>query len=182
MSVGALLSLAVAGLMIYVFLAAFEGDTDAYGGVGVPGQATADLPSGQIDLFYEQSVGPRAAGFTVPEGLRITVTDEAGQDVETSSRGGDPEEVPGGMAQVISSVSVPAEGRYRIQVDAESLAGRVRPRVTLGQSPYVAIKERFDSVVDRLVGPIGIAIVLGLLLLYMVGRVRNAQRRKRALR
>jgi len=54
---------------------------------------------------------------------------------------------------------------------------RIEPAVTFGQGPFAAIKHRLDDVLDALKGPIGIAVVVVLLVLFLWPRFKLARRR-----
>lgn len=173
---GLIVFLALVATIAYVLLAAFEADSAAYGHVTVTGAGearTVELPEGEIDIFYAESIGPDET-LTLPEGLQFTVTTEDGQAVSVESRGGEPEDTDGGQARVVGSASVPAEGTYRVNVSSGDLQGRSEPQLTFGQAPLQAVGDRFDELVEELKGPTGIIVAIVLVLLLALPSLQRA--------
>ena len=174
---GTVIGLALAGLFVYLLLAATEGDSAHYGRVTMPGTAQIELPEGETDIFYEEGIeSDSAVSLATPGDLSYLVLDGNEQSVETDSRGGDAEEVEGGMARKVGAVFAPADGVYTVEVESDEAAQRITPELTFGQSPLQAIEARFDEIVDTLKGPVGIVVVAVLFVLFMLPRFRRALR------
>ena len=172
---GTLIGVALLALAVYLLLGAAEGDSAHYGSAPVPSTSQVELPEGETDVYYAEGVEPDAGvSLAVPQDLDYSITDSAGQTVDVSFRGAEPEETDGGMARLIGSVSAPADGIYTVEVASNEAVQRIRPAITFGQSPLEAIQARFDDVVEALKGPAGIAVVALLVVLFLLPRFRRA--------
>ena len=181
-SVGAVIGIAFAALVVYLLLAAFDGDSDYYGSVAIPSQnARVELPNGEVDMYLEAEGDPDALGaISPPEDLSITIIPAEGNDdgpVTTDDRGGDTEEVDGGAARLIRVAQVPEEGAYFVTVTADSVGSPSGLSLTFGLTPIGAVRERFEDVVDELNGPTGIVVLAALGLLFLAPRFQRALRR-----
>jgi hypothetical protein len=175
---GALILIGLALLLGYLLLAAFEGDSAQFGSVGVPGEGRVELPEGDVDVYYAEGADPDAGvELITPPDLRVTVTGPGGQDVPVTARGAEPESTDGGMARLIGSLRASEDGFYEVGTESSQATQRIGPEVTFGQGPFAAVEHRFSGVVDVLRGPVGIALLVVLVILYMLPRVRGAQRR-----
>lgn len=173
--VGTLIGVALLVLAVYLLLGAAEADTAHYGRVPVPSISQVELPEGETDVYYAEGIEPDSGvSLAVPLDLDYSITDSAGQAVQVSSRGDDPEETDGGMARLIGSVSAPAEGIYTVKVVSDDAAQRISPTITFGQSPFGAIEARFDEGVEAVKGPAGIVVVALLFVLLLLPRFRRA--------
>lgn len=178
-AVGTLIGVALLALFAYLLLGAAEGDTAHYGRVPVPSTTSIELPEGETDVYYAEAVDPSAGvSLTVPEDLEYTITDAAGQAVSVASRGGDPEESDGGTARLIGAVDAPADGTYTVTVTSDTAAQRGSAQLTFGQSPFGAVRERFEGVVDALRGPAGVAVAALLVVLFLLPRFQRALARR----
>ena len=143
----------------------------------MPGSAQIELPEGETDIFYREGIeSGSAVSLVSPEDLDYNVTDSSDISVETDSRGGDPEEVEGGVLRKVGAVFAPADGVYTVEVESDEAAQRITPELTFGQSPLQAIEARFEDIVDALKGPLGIVVVAALFVLFMLPRLRRALR------
>lgn len=176
---GTVILVALIGFLAYLLLAAFEADPAKFGRVPVPSSgAPVDLPEGGSDVYYAEAVEPDAdPPLSVPAGLEFTIVGPDGQGVDSDLRGGDPKEVEGGAARPIGIVYAPGAATYGVTVDSDD-PGRSGPELTFGQSPLQAVESRFDSVVDELDGPTGIALAAALALLMLAPRVQRALSRR----
>jgi len=162
----------------YLLLAAFEGDTAEFGKVPVPGTEQVELPEGDVDIYYAESINPDAGvPLIVPDDLQYAVTGPNGEDVTINSRGDDAKSTGDGLTRLIGSLNAPADGSYTVATESSQAAQRTKPAVTFGQGPYAAIGKRFGDVVDALRGPAGIALAVVLLVLFLLPRYRAARRR-----
>ncbi len=177
--VGTVIGVALAVLAVYLLIGATEGDSAHYGRAPVPSTTRIELPKGETDVFYAEK-RKAAAGdpLSVPGDLDYLITDSAGQGVKVSSRGGDPEETDDGTARVVGAVSAPADGVYTLEVTSNEAAQRVGPELTFGQSPFQAVADRFDKVVEELKGPTGIVVAIVLLVLFLLPSFQRAARRR----
>ena len=175
--VGTVIFVALLGVAAYLLLAAFEADPAKFGRVPVPSKgAPVDLPAGGSDIYYAEAVAPDSEPpLSVPPELKFTIVGPDGQGVDHDLRGGDPKEIDGGTARLVGIVNSPAAATYGITVDSDD-DGRAGPELTFGESPFQAIESRFDSIVEELDGPTGIAIAAALVLLFLLPRVRRALR------
>ncbi len=172
---GTAIGVALLALVVYLLLGAAEGDTAHYGSVSVPSTSQVELPEGETDVYYAEGIEADAGvSLVVPQDLDYSITDSAGQAVDVSFRGAEPEETDGGMTRLIGSVSAPADGIYTVEVASNEAVQRIRPAITFGQSPLEAIQARFDDVVEALKGPAGIAVVALLVVLFLLPRFRRA--------
>jgi hypothetical protein len=171
---GTVIALAFVGLVVWIFLAAFEADTAHHGKVPIPStELPVELPEGEVGVYYAEGIpADDAEQLTLPEGLAFTITDEEGNSVRSDSRGGDPEGTDDGAARVIGSAFVPADGTYLVTVEG-AVADRIKPELTFGQSPLQAIGDRFEEVVDDLKGPTGIIVAVCIVILLMLPAVKR---------
>lgn len=177
-SVGAVIALAIGALFIYLLLAAFEEDPSHYGAVAIPGkQVPIELPKGETDIFYAEAIeGDSSIALAPPEDLQFQIVGEDGAGVQVDSRGGEPEATDDGIARVIGAAFPPEKGTYFVDVESAELAQRVAPSITFGQSPFGAVKERFDEIVEEMKGPTGIVVAVVLVILFLVPRIQLALR------
>lgn len=177
--VGTVIAIGIAAFFVYLLLGAFEGDSDSFGGVPVPSTSLVELPDGEIDLFYAEGVTGIEENLSLvqPDDLSYALTLAGGVSVRIDSRGGEVERTDDGVARVVAAAFVPEEGTYEVRVESQEVAGRIRPQLTFGQGPFGAVKERFESVVDELNGPTGIAAAAALGLLFLLPMMQRAMRR-----
>lgn len=171
--VGTVIFLGLAGLFVYLLLAAFDADSAFYGRVPVPGIGQVELPEGETDVYYSEAIEAGAALSPVSD-LEFSVIGPDQSSARVDARGGDAEETDGGMTRVIAAVFAPAEATYEVTVESAEARQRSGPELTFGQSPIGAVGDRFDSVVDELNGPVGIVIAGVLVILVLLPRVRRA--------
>jgi len=177
-SAGALIAIALALLVGYLLLAAFEGDTAQFGKVSVPGKGQVELPEGDVDIYYSEGVNPdEGIPLITPDDLRYRVTGPAGQVISTNSRGADAKSTGDGMTRLIGAMKAPVEGFYTVETESTLAGQRITPAVTCGQGPLAAVGQRFDEVVDALRGPLGIVVLVVLVILFLLPRWRLARRR-----
>lgn len=178
-SAGALILIGLALLLGYLLLAAFEGDSAQFGSVPVPGEGRVELPEGDVDVHYAEGADPDSGvELIAPPDLEVTVRGPEGQNVPVSSRGAEPESTDDGMARLIGAVRTSRDGLYDVEAESAQATQRIRPRVTFGQGPFAAVEHRFDEVVDVLRGPVGIALLVVLVILFLLPRWRLARRRR----
>lgn len=177
--VGAVIALGLAGLFLYLLLAAFQGDSAHYGSVPIPSDnAGIELPSHETDIYYAEPVDKEVVGdLTPPADLVISITGPDGEGVRIDDRGGDTESTDDGSARLVAAALLPDEGTYTITVSGSDLAGRRAPAITFGQSPLGAVGDRFDDVVTELKGPTGIVVLAALGVLFLAPRVGRALER-----
>jgi hypothetical protein len=177
---GTVVLLGVLGLIVYLLLAVFEGDTAQFGAVSVPSKGqVVELPKGDIDVYYAEKVDPDAGvPLVVPDDLKYVVVGSDGQNVAIRSRGDEAKSTGDGMTRLIGSLRTPAEGRYAVTSTSSQAGQRVSPKLTFGQGPFAAIGQRFKDVVDALRGPLGIVVLAVLVFLFMLPRWRVARRRQ----
>ncbi len=177
MSVGALIGAALIALAAYILLAAAHADTASYGVVAIPGRATVELPKGESNIYYREGIDAGSGVSLVPPGdLQFSLSWPGGQSLRVDSRGGEPESVDGGTAQLIAAVDAPEKGPFVISADSTAAAQRIAPALTFGQSPWRAIRARAVSVWDSLRGPLGVAVVGVLVVLALLPSLRRARR------
>lgn len=177
-SAGGLVLIGLLVLGAYLLLAAFEGDSAQFGSVPIPGEKQVELPKGDVDIYYFEKANPDA-GVTliVPDDLIVSVVGADGSSVQVDSRGEEAKSTGQGMAELIGAMDVPEEGVYSVTTQSTQTGQRIEPAVTFGQGPFAAIKHRLDGVLDALQGPIGIALVVVLLVLFLWPRYKLARRR-----
>ncbi len=160
-SVSAVIGIALLALVVYLLLAALNGDSDYYGSVPVPSdEAPVELPKGEVDIFLAVAGDPeKLSDITVPEDLTLAIAPVGGEEIRTDDRNGDTEETDDGVTKAIGAVSGPEEGTYLVTVSTDAASPALS--ITFGLSPVGAVKERFDGVVDWLNGPRGIAVLIG---------------------
>ena len=123
-SAGAVIVIGLLLFLGYLLLAAFEGDTAQFGKVPVPGQAQVELPEGDVDIYYSEGIDPDAGvALNTPDDLQYTVTGPAGQQLPTSSRGGDSKSTDDGMTRLIGALQAPEDGPYTIEAESSQAAG-----------------------------------------------------------
>lgn len=175
MSPGYIVSLVLAGLslagtfvaaFVLFFIGLFSGieDTDDYGRVQLPGDATLELPSGEVSVFYEE----RSNSASLPEGISYAVRPAAGgPPLATEGRGTfDERATEGGVTRIrYGRVEVPRSGRYLVAAKASGEVG-TDAALTFGES---LTSDAIDHVAKALWGLLGLAlaalIALGTLLL-----------------
>jgi len=175
-SVGTVIGLAVVAVAIYIGLAATNADTDHFGRMPVPGNATLELTEGETEIYYAQKT-VAGAQFTAPDALTYGISDSSGQPIEINPRGEEPKETDGTTTALIASVSIPSDGIYSVEAAGSAPQGAVEPELTFGQGPLNAIADRAKEIAEELIGPLGILIVIGLAVLYWVPRI--AQKNKK---
>ncbi|MFN8113289.1 MAG: hypothetical protein U0R51_08810 [Solirubrobacterales bacterium] len=177
-SAGALILIGILLFLGYLLLAAFEGDSAQFGSVPIPGKEQVELPKGDVDIYYAEKVDPDAGvPLITPEDLQYTVTGAGGRNIEVSSRGNEAKSTGDGMAKLIGSIEVPAKGSYTVTTESAQAAQRIAPALTFGQGPFAAIQHRAKDVLDSLKGPLGIALIVLLVILFLLPRFQAARRR-----
>ncbi len=162
----------------YLLLAAFSGDTAQFGSVPVPGKEQVELPKGDVDIYYAEGVDPDAGiPLLVPEDLQYTVVGPDGNAVQIQSRGASAKSTGDGLARLIGYIKAPEKGSYTVTTESSQTLQRINPSVTFGQGPLASVLQRFKDVVEALKGPLGIALVVVLIILALMPRIRQAQRR-----
>jgi hypothetical protein len=163
-SVSILLALVAVGLVVYLALAATDADPARYGSVRVPGEAQFELPGGDANYYYsEQSTGHDVAA---PSDLEVTVTDQDGQAVKSDTRSSDDQsDDDGRRVDLIGQVDPPSEGLYTVTVETSTPAASLGPdpQISFGESPFGAVGDRWEEVLDWLKGPAGIVVIVLLL-------------------
>jgi len=178
-SAGTVVLVALLGLVVYLLLAVFEGDTAQFGAVPVPGNKQVELPKGDVDVYYAEKVDSDAGvPLVVPGDLQYSVTDADGNAVQVQSRGAEAESTGDGMTRLVGSLRAPADGIYTVTTKSSQAGQRIAPEVTFGQGPFAAIGHRFGDVVDALRGPLGIVVLAVLVILFLMPRWRLARRRQ----
>jgi hypothetical protein len=177
-SASALIGIGLLLLLGYLVLALFQGDSAQFGTVAVPGSGRVELPKGDIDVYYSEGVDPDSdVELVAPPDLRVTVAAPNGTGVQVAARGSDPESTDDGMTRLIGSLRAPEDAVYTVTTESTQAGQRITPAVTFGQGPFAAVGKRFESVVDALRGPLGIALVLVLVFLFFLPRIQAARRR-----
>jgi hypothetical protein len=125
------ISLLVTALLVYLFVVRPR-TSRRLGVVAVPGEATIELPAGEIGVFYEDRFAWRYSERPKPwSGFSMLVSDEGGKRVdlgppkdETVIKSGGKNVIPYG------TLELPSAGRYTVksQVDSDAL----EPRITFG--------------------------------------------------
>lgn len=176
-----MIAVAIGVFFVYLLLGAFEGDSDSFGEVPIPSTTSVELQGGEVDLFYAEQVqgSQESPSLAVPPDLGYTITAMNGESVRIDTRGGDVETTDSGVARVVAAAFVPDDGTYSVRVTSDEAARRSAPALTFGQSPFQAVAERFDGVVDELNGPTGIAAAAALGLLFLLPMLRRAAIRAR---
>jgi hypothetical protein len=178
-SASTVILIAIAAFVVYLLLAAFQGDTAQFGSVPVPGKAAVELPKGDVDIYYAESVDPDSGvELIAPDDLSLTVTGPGGAGIVVNSRGGDPKSTGDGMTRLIGQIKAPEDGNYTVTTESTQAGQRISPALTFGQGPFAAIGQRFSDVVDALRGPVGIIVLAVLVLLFLVPRWKLARRRQ----
>jgi hypothetical protein len=178
-SAGAVITVALGILFLYLLLAAFKGDPAYYGSVPIPSKgAPIELDSGEISVSYAENIPASGVPLNAPSDLSYTVKAADGTEVQVDSRGGEPEDSKVGTSRIIGSASIPADGTYFVDADSTDVAGRVSPSIAFGQSPIGAVKERLNDVIDKLKGPVGIGVLVVLAILFLIPYFERAQVRR----
>jgi len=179
-SAGTAVGLALLALVVYIVAAGFSSDTDQFGSVAVPGKGVVELPDGDIDVYYAEGADPSAGvELIVPDDLDFNVADADDLHVEVQSRGGtEVKDTDHGQAILIGQVDVPAEGPYSVESESDDAQQRITPELTFGEGPFAAMKDRLDSVIDALIGPLGVLVLLALVILIFIPRYRRAKKRQ----
>ena len=177
-SAGALIGIGILLFLGYLLLAAFEGGSAQFGSVPVPGKATVELPKGDVDIYYSEKVDPDAGvPLITPDDLQYTVTGAGGQNIEVISRGADAKSTGDGMTRLIGAIDLPQNGSYTVTTESSQTAQRIEPALTFGQGPFAAIGHRAKEVLDELKGPLGIALLVLLVILFFWPRFQAARKR-----
>lgn len=179
-SVSVLLALVAVGLIIYLALGAANGDPFRYGSVSVPGETQIELPGGDANFYYsEQTTGKDIAP---PADLDVSVSDQAGLAVKTDTRSNDDQsDEDGRRVDLIGQVDPSSDGLYTVTIETSTAPGSLGPdpQISFGESPFGAVGDRWEELLDDLRGPAGIVVVLVLLgLLLYPGLKRRAQATK----
>lgn len=141
----------------------------------MPSTASVELPKGETDIYYAEAIQAEdGIALATPEDLEYSITDAAGVSVRVDSRGGEPEQTEDGMTRVIGAVFAPADGLYAVKVTSAMAVQRISPEITFGQSPFQAVSERFENVIDTLKGPSGVALLALLIVLFLLPHFRRA--------
>ena len=178
-SASTVILIAVAAFVVYLLLAAFQGDTAQFGSVAVPGKAAVELPKGDVDVYYAEKVDPDAGvDLITPDDLHFTVTGPGGEGIPVNARGDDAKSTGDGMTRLIGQIKAPEDGNYTVTTDSTQAGQRISPELTFGQGPFAAIGQRFSDVVDALRGPVGIIVLAVLVLLFLLPRWKLARRRQ----
>ena len=178
-SASTVILIAVAAFVVYLLLAAFQGDTAQFGSVAVPGKAAVELPKGDVDVYYAEKVDPDAGvPLITPDDLNYTVTGPGGEGIPVNSRGDDAKSTGDGMTRLIGQIKAPEDGNYTVTTDSTQAGQRISPELTFGQGPFAAVGQRFSDVVDALRGPVGIIVLAVLVLLFLLPRWKLARRRQ----
>ena len=86
------------------------------------------------------------------------------------------------MARLIGAMTTPVQGLLHGH-DRELADGAADPpAVTFGQGPFAAIGHRARTSFDALKGPLGIALVVVLVILFFWPRIRAARARRASYR
>jgi hypothetical protein len=173
--IGTLFSFAIAVLAVYLLVGATQADTAHFGSAPVPGTASLQLSKGETEIYYATATGT-GTPFVVPTDLNVQISDSVGTALEVDARGDSPKDTDTGKTELIASVSIPADGTYAVTTTGAPAQGTASPEITFGQSPFSAVKDRASNVVDVLIGPVGIAVLALLALLFLYSRVRAAAR------
>ena len=178
---GTAVALAVVAVAVYIVLAAFNSNTAEYGSVSIPGQGTVELPEGGVDVYYAEGVDPSSdIPLIVPADLDYTVSDPDDLSVRIDTRGGqDAEETDGGKALLIGELQAPVEGTYTVRSKSNDVQQRITPALTFGAGPFAAMGKRAESVLNTLLGPIGVLVLLVIVILIFVRRYGDAKQRHR---
>jgi hypothetical protein len=178
-SASTVILIAIGAFVVYLLLAAFQGDTAQFGAVPVPGKATVELPEGDVDVYYAEKVDPDAGvPLITPDDLQYTVTGPGGEGIPVSSRGDDAKSTGDGMTRLIGQIKAPEDGDYVVTTESTQAGQRISPELTFGQGPFAAVGQRFSDVVDALRGPVGIIVLAILVLLFLLPRWKLARRRQ----
>jgi hypothetical protein len=176
---GMVIGLALAVVAGYILLGFTGGDPDRHGRLPVPANTVLELPGGESKVYFIQGTASTEAGL--PADLNITVRppDALAEPVRIEPRSEQPDVRDGESIELIGAVNPEEEGSFEVTVTSQELGGRVAPQVAFGQSAIGAIGERLDSVVDRLLGPLGIAVLALLAAIWFVPRLKLAIARSR---
>lgn len=121
------------GFVVVLVLNAFVLDEfDAYGEVPIPGEASLQLPEGQVTVsFHTMVTGQPSAGFPIPPlSLRIDPPAGVPEPAVTESVSGTTT-VNSDTHVRLWVADVPQAGEYRITVDGQ-VGGYIRPRLAFG--------------------------------------------------
>jgi hypothetical protein len=163
-SVSIVIAIGVVAVAVYVILGATVGDPTKYGAVTVPGKAQVELPGGDADFFFTELT--TSTDIQAPQGMKVLVTDQSGNAVSTDTRS-TPEQTDDGSRRIelIGQVDPPTDGLYNVEVEIDPSTGALpnQPQVTFGESPFGAVAQRWDNVLDTLRGPVGLGVIVVLL-------------------
>ena len=164
----------------YLLLAAFEGDSAQFGSVPIPGKEQVELPKGDVDIYYFEKVNPDAGVTLIVPSDLIVLGDRLGRrqrrrSTPVATRRSRPARE---WRELIGAMDGSRGGRLHRDHQSSQTGQRIEPAVTFGQGPFAAIKHRLDDVLDALKGPIGIAVIVVLLVLFLWPRYKLARRRE----
>ncbi len=171
---GTVIYAAIAALVVYLLLGAAQADPAHFGRMPFPGSGSIELNKGEIQVYYAEDND--SASFALPDNVNFGVSDSAGTAFKTNVRGADPKSNGSGTAELVGSVSVPEDGVYTVTSGGTPPQGAVSPELTFGESSFGAIKDRFRSVLDSLIGPTGVLVLALFVLLSMYPRMRQAMK------
>jgi hypothetical protein len=169
-SPGYIVSLVIAGLSIVgTFVAFFVlliveavgglGESDKYGRVPVPGEATIELPRGEASIFYEEAVSlGEDESLVAPRGLDYSVRSAGGgPPLAKKGEGGFDEEVSdsGTTRSSYAEIDVPRAGPYLVQTSLRGGRAGPMPALTFGEPLSGRI---FDKLGYALLGLLGLAL------------------------
>ena len=172
------IGIGIALFLGYLLLAAINGDTAKFGSVPVPGKQQVELPKGDIDIYYSEGVDPdEGIPLIVPDDLTYVITDADGIAVEVQSRGAEAKSTGDGLTRLIGYLKAPEEGSYTVTTESSQTLQRINPSVTFGQGPLASVGQRLKDSFETLRGPLGIALLVVLVVLFLLPRFRSARRR-----
>jgi hypothetical protein len=174
-SLGTIFGLAIAAVVVYVLLGAAKADTAHFGVVPLPGTDSLTFTKGEAQVFYSTASGT-GTSFVLPTDLTFQVTDSAGTALESEKREGSFEDTDSGETELVGAVQIPDDGTYTVTTSGVPDQAAAEPELTFGQSPFGAIKDRANNVIDELKGPAGIALLVILVLLYAYTKAQAAAR------
>ena len=106
--------IAIAAFVVYLLLAAFQGDTAQFGSVPVPGEAAGSSCRRASINIYAEKVDPDAGvPLITPDDLNYTVTGPGGDGIPVNSRGDDAKSTGDGMTRLIGQIKVPKTATTR---------------------------------------------------------------------
>lgn len=162
-------------LGIWLTFAAIGGDElDRYGTMSVPGEMTATLPQGEVEVTYRELVISGVAAEPLGD-LSLRVEPVGGGERPTVEPVTEAVEVEAGdRRQVLAKIDTPKKGVYRLTASSQSASGRDTPRISIGTSPMGAVKLRLEQVFAAAKGPAGAVAALVVIWLVFGTRIRRA--------